>query len=157
MSDPKPKEHPAAKVPFYFQSITYRDGDLGDQLDAVKNSLEKEARAAGWTVSAWAMSPARVVELATEESGKDQDGNPVYIQRRMCEVTLLALTAPLGPETWVRVTHKNGPTAAEVLTVPPEAIRKLQGLGVKRTLLHPMDLRGVTMGYAQRAMEETGQ
>lgn len=150
----KPEKPPE---PFYWTTITYRDGDLGEQLDRVKNGLEKDARAAGYTVSGWAMSPARSLSVTMEQSGTDKELRPVYVQVRKCEVTVLALTAPLGPERWVRVTHKNGPTAAEVLEVPAEAIRKLQGLGVKRTMLHPTDIRGVAMGYAQRALEETGQ
>lgn len=185
MSDPKPKEpqctcppghqksgwrdNPACAIhrpenrkraepgPFYWQTITYRDGDLGEQLDRVKAGLEKDARAAGYVVSGWEMSPARVVSVGKEQSGTDKDLQPVYVDKRMCEVTVLALTLPLGPEVWVRLTHRNGPTAAETLTVPAEAIRKLQGLGVKRAFIHPMDIRGVSMGYAQRALEESGQ
>jgi hypothetical protein len=157
MSDLKPKSYPEAKTPWYWQTIIYRDGDLGDQLDRVKAGLEKDARAAGWTVSGWEMSGARVRSVEQEQHGVDKELKPLMRTKRMCEVTVLALTAPLGPERWVRVTHKSGPTAAEVLEVPPEAIRKLQGLGVKRTLVHPMDIRGVAMGYAQRALEESGQ
>lgn len=157
MSDPKPKPYPETKTPHWWQTIAYRDGDLGDQLDRVKAQLEKDARAAGYVVSGWEMSPARVQSMGPEQSGVDKDLNPVYITKRVCEVTVLALTAPLGPERWVRVTHKSGPTAAEVLEVPPEAIRKLQSLGCKRTFVHPVDIRGVAMGYAQRALEESGQ
>lgn len=157
MSDPKPKSYPEARAPFWWQTIAYRDGDLGDQLDRVKAALEKDARAAGAVVTGWEMSPARVLSVTQEQHGVDKELKPLFRTKRMCEVTVLALTAPLGPERWVRVTHKSGPTAAEVLEVPPEAIRKLQGLGCKRTMLHPVDIRGVAMGYAQRALEESGQ
>lgn len=156
MSDPK-KSYPEAKTPHWWQTIVYRDGDLGDQLDSVKAQLEKDARTAGYVVSGWEMSGARVRSVEPEQHGTDKDLQPLFRTKRMCEVTVLAKTAPLGPERWVRVTHKSGPTAAEVLEVPPEAIRKLQGLGCKRTFLHPTDIRGVTMGYAQRALEESGQ
>lgn len=154
MNAPTPKGPPEA---FYWTTIAYRDGEFGEHVDRAKQGLAAEAREAGLSVVSWAQSPARVTSLTQEQHGVSKDLRPLFRDKRMCEVTLLAVTKPIGPERWVRITHTTGPTAAELLEIPPDTIRKMKGLGVKRTQLHPQDLRNVSMGYAQRALEESGQ
>lgn len=153
MSTPKPRPADEGRPPIdavRWTALAYVDGELGQALDIAKQRVAREARAERLAVAEWVQSPAKVMRVETYVQGHHPtDGTPITGTRREMRLYLVAVLQPCPPERWVRLTSSSGPAAVEVATVERGKITKID-------TYHPEDVRYVSMGMAQRALEETG-